>query len=183
MGLDKNKKYELLNRAFIPASYSRNLYGLYWIASYPNISATYASSGLDAFIFTRFGQRKISAKPLIKSKRLDGTSITSPRDDANFATDVMIHVGGTYEMFGYDYLGGSYGCFGYIPVDDIYSTPELVEKALDCDNYDDITSKKSWKVITNKIKNLIFKENLELQVILNERDESTVYFPPKILSE
>ena len=183
LGKNNNGKYELLNRAFIPADYSRNLYGLFWIASYPNISARFARSNLDAFIFTRFGQRKIPAKPLITQEKLDGTSITSPREDVNFATDVMIHVGGTYEVFGYDYLGGSYCFFWYIPTNDIYTTPELAEKASDNDDYDDESSNESWKSVTNQIKLLTFKENKELQVILNERDEDSVFFPPRVLRE
>lgn len=162
LGKDKNNKYRLLNRAFIPADYSKNLYGLYWISSYPNISARYASSGLDAFIFTRYGQRRIPAKPLRTSTKIDGSSITSPRADPDFATDVMIHIGGVYEVFGYDFLGGSYGCFAYIPEDDIYSIPLLAEKASTDDHYDDITSNKSWKIITNKIKKLAFEDNKDL---------------------
>ncbi len=183
LGKDKKNKYHLLNRAFIPADYSRNLYGLYWIPSYPNISARYASSGLDAFIFTRYGQRTIPAKPLRTSTKTDGSSITSPRPDPNFATDVMIHIGGTYEVFGYDHLGGSFGCFAYIPEDDIYSTAQLAEKASLDDDYDDLTSNKSWKKITNKIKKLAFEDNKDLQVILNQRDDANAYFPRKVLSE
>lgn len=183
LGKNKDGKYELLNRAFVPDSYERNLFGLKWIPSYPNISATYARSDMDAFIFTRFGERKIPAKPLRTQKRLDGNSIASPRKEENFATDVMIHIGGTYEMFGYQHLGGSYGCFAYIPNDDIYSTPELAEKASDNDNYDDISSNATWKEVTNKIKLLAFEDAKEMQVILKYRDESKVYFPPKILNE
>lgn len=183
LGKNENDKYELLNRAFVPDNYERNLFGLKWIPSYPNISATYARSDMDAFIFTRFGNRKIPAKPLRTQENLDGTSIDSPRKEENFATDVMIHIGGTYEMFGYQHLGGSYGCFAYIPEDDIYSTPELAEKASDEDKYDDISSNSTWKEITNKIKLLAFEDAKEMQVLLKYRDESNVYFPPKVLSE
>ncbi|MCY0976733.1 hypothetical protein PGH12_06165 [Chryseobacterium wangxinyae] len=183
VGKNTAGKYELLNRAFIPDNYSRNLYGLQWLPSYPNVSARYIRSDMDAFIFTRFGSRRIPAKPLRTQKRLDGTSIDSPRANENFATDVMIHIGGTYEMKGYDHLGGSYGCFAYIPKDDIYATPELAEKASDDDNYDDITSNSTWKEITNKIKKLAFGDGKEMQVLLLARDESNVYFPPKILNE
>lgn len=113
LGKNKEGKYQLLNRAFIPDNYERNLFGLKWIPSYPNISATYARSNMDAFIFTRFGNRKIPAKPLFIQKRLDGTRIDSPKNEENFTTDVMIHIGGSYEMFGYQHLGGSYGCFAF----------------------------------------------------------------------
>lgn len=183
LGKNKEGKYELLNRAFIPDNYNRNLYGLHWIPSYPNISARFVRSNMDAFIFTRYGNRKIPSKPLRTQKRLDSTSIDSPRADQNFATDVMIHIGGTYEMKGYDHLGGSYGCFAYIPKDDIYSTPELAEEASRNDDYDDVTSNDSWKEITNKIKMLAFEDSKEMQVLLKYRDESKVYFPPKILNE
>ncbi|MBW8523115.1 hypothetical protein K0U91_00475 [Chryseobacterium chendengshani] len=183
LGKNKDGKYELLNRAFVPDNYERNLYGLHWIPSYPNISARYVRSDMDAFIFTRFGSRKIPAKQLRTQTRLDGKNIDSPRKDQNFATDVMIHIGGSYEMKGYDHLGGSYGCFAYIPKDDIYSTPELAEKASDNDDYDDIASNSTWKEITNKIKLLAFEDKKEMQVILKYRDESKVYFPPKILNE
>lgn len=183
LGKNKDKKHVLMNRAFIPSDYRKNLYGLQWIPSYPNISARFIRSNMDAFIFTRFGNRKIPAKPLKTQKKLDGSSIDSPRKDENFATDVMIHIGDTYEMKGYDHLGGSYGCFAYIPKDDIYLNPELAEKASDNDDYDDVTSNESWKKITNKIKKLAFEAKKDLQVILNFRDENNVYFPKKILKE
>ena len=102
---------------------------------------------MDAFIFTRFGNRKIPAKPLKTQQNLDGSSVDSPRKD------------------------------------DIYSTPELAEKASDNDDYDDVTSNESWKEITNKIKKIAFTANKVLQVILRSRDENNVYFPKKVLKE
>lgn len=184
LGENDKGNYELLNRAFIPDSYSRNLYGLFWIPSYPNvISSRLIRSNLGAFIFTRFGSRKIPAKPLDTQTKLNGDPIDSPRKDVNFATDVMIHVGGTYEVLGYDHLGGSYGCFGFIPIDDIYSSPELAEKASENDDYDDESSNKEWKKIVNFIIKLSFETKKDLQVILNERDENEVYYPEKVLAE
>ena len=59
----------------------------------------------------------------------------------------------------------------------------LAEKASDNDDYDDESSNESWKSVTNQIKLLTFKENKELQVILNERDEDSVFFPPRVLRE
>lgn len=183
LGKNSNGIYKILNRVFIPDNYDRNLYGLLWIPSYPNISTRYVRSNLGAFIFTRFGNRKIPAKPLVTQTKLDGTPIDSPRPDNNYATDVMLHVGGTYEMKGYDHLGGSYGCFAYIPNDDIYATPELAQKASDNDDYDDITSNESWKRIVNNILKLAFEQGKDLQVILQKRDEDKVYVPSVILEE
>lgn len=182
LGKNKNGEYKLLNRAFVPANWKQNLYGVFWIPSYPNV-ARYLKSGMDAFVFTRFGKRKIPAKPLETQKTVDGKHIDSPRPDENFATDVMIHVGGTYELKGYDHVGGSYGCFGFIPKDDIYSTPELAKKASKNDDYDDKTSNSDWKKIANMIIKLSFENNKKLQILLEERDESQNYYPKEVLSE
>jgi hypothetical protein len=182
--LGKNNKgsFELLNRAFVPENWNQNLYGVYWIPSYPN-QLKVVRSGLDAFIFTRFGKRKIPAQPLKTQKLLNGTNIDHHRAEENFATDVMIHIGGTYEVMGYDHLGGSFGCFGYIPIDDIYATPELAKKASENDDYDDLTSNSEWKKEADKIIKLSFEKKKELRILLEYRDEDQNYFPKEVLSE
>lgn len=182
LGKNENKKYELLNRAFVPKDWAQNLCGVYWIPSYPN-QFKVARSGLDAFIFTRYGNRKIPAQPLKTQKLLNGKSIEHPRTEENFATDVMIHIGGTYEVKGYDHLGGSYGCFGFIPEDDIYPTPELAKKASENDDFDDKTSNDDWKNIAVKIIKLSFQKNKELRILLEYRDEKNNYYPTEVLSE
>ncbi|MCF8715333.1 hypothetical protein JM658_10885 [Joostella atrarenae] len=181
LGKTKDEKYKLLNRAFVPADYSSNLYSVFWIPSYPN--PMHISSKLDAFIFTRFGERKIPAQPLSTQFNIDGTPIDGARADENFATDIMIHVGGVYEVGGYDHVGGSYGCFAYTPKDDIYGTPELAELASKNDDYDDKVSNKDWEDVANKIKTLSFLAKIKLQIELKERDENKNYFPPKVLSD
>lgn len=151
--------------------------------SYPNpISTTYLPSGLDAFIFTRFGKRKVPAQPLKTQKKLDGTSITSARSVENLATDVMIHVGGTYEANGVSSLGGSYGCFGYIQKEDIYATPELAIKASNDDDYDDETTNKDWKNTADKIIKL-WRKNKKMLILLDYRDESLNYYPTIVIKE
>lgn len=182
LGKNKDGKYELLNRAFVPANWNQNLYGAYWIPSYPNFAKAFRS-GLDAFIFTRFGKRKIPAQPLRTQKMLNGKDIESSRTDENLATDVMIHVGGTYEVDGYDHLGGSLGCFAFIPDDDVYSTPELAKTASENDDYDDKTSNEDWKKIADKIIKLSFERKKELRILLNYRDESKNYYPNVVFSE
>ena len=62
-------------------------------------------------------------------KKLDGSSIDEPRVNPKVATNVLIHIGGTYSIFGYDYLGGSYGCFGYIPKENVYSSADSAKQA------------------------------------------------------
>ncbi|MCJ8153610.1 hypothetical protein MKJ01_07515 [Chryseobacterium sp. SSA4.19] len=182
MEKNKNGHYELLNRAFVPSNWEQNLYGVYWIPSYPNLAKVFRS-GLDAFIFTRFGKRKIPAKPLRTQKMANGKDIEHARTDENFATDVMIHVGGTYEVNGYDHLGGSLGCFAFISDDDIYSTPELAKKASDDDSYDDKTTNADWKKIADRIIKLSFEKKKELRILLDYRDESKNYYPKEVLSE
>jgi hypothetical protein len=190
-GKNSNGKYVIMNRAFIPSNYKQNLYGLRWIPNYPT-KFKIVASGLDAYIFTRFGSNKIPAKPLPYNKNLDGSDIDDPREDPNFAIDVMIHIGGTYEFYmrgisykgnGYDWVAGSLGCFAYIPDHMIYENPKAAKKAVENDDYDDETSNKSWKEVSNKIKKLSFSQKKELQVILRERDESKNYFPKEILQE
>ncbi|MFK8268634.1 hypothetical protein [Capnocytophaga cynodegmi] len=173
----EEKKYKLLNRAFIPKNWDQNLYGAYWIPSYPKFS------GMGAFILTRFCERKLPAKPLLTQKLLNGKDIESPRKDENIATDVMIHIGGTYEIMGYDYLGGSYGCFGFIPESNIHKTPELAKKAIKNDTYDDNISNKVWKEITNKILNLSFESKKDIKILLEYRDENLSYKPKFIYEE
>jgi hypothetical protein len=95
----------------------------------------------------------------------------------------MIHVGGTYELKGYDHVGGSYGCFGFIPTDDIYSTVGLAKRACENDDYDDKSSNSEWKKAANKILNLSFKQSIPLRILLEERDESLNYYPTEVLSE
>lgn len=182
LGKNKNKEYSLLNRAFVPANWNQNLYGVYWIPSYPN-QFKVARSGLDAFIFTRFGNRKIPAKPLRTQIDINNKEIHKARKDQNIASDVMIHVGGTYEVKGYDHVGGSYGCFGYIQDEDIYSSPELAKKASEDDDYDDNTTNSDWKKTADKIIKLSFEKNKELRILLEQRDESKNYYPKIVFSE
>lgn len=172
-----NNKYKLLNRAFVPENWEQNLYGTFWIPSFPKFS------GMGAFIFTRFGKRELPAKPLLTQKLLNGKNIDSPRINERIATDVMIHIGGTYEVKGYDYLGGSYGCFGFIPENDIYDSPELAKIATKNDDYDDSTSNKDWKKITNKILNLSFGFKKDIKILLEYRDENSIYKPKFIYEE
>jgi ASC-1-like (ASCH) protein len=182
LGKNKNGEYQLLNRAFVPEKWSQNLYSVFWIPSYPN-QLKVAKSGMDAFIFTRFGERKIPAKPLKTQFKSNGEKIDDFRKDENFATDVMIHIGGTYELKGYDHVGGSYGCFGFIPQDDIYANPKLAKKASENDDYDDITSNSDWKKIANKIVNLSFSKKTKLRILLECREEELNYYPTEVLSE
>lgn len=177
LGENTSGKMELLNRTFVPANYQQNVYGLMWIAEYPRLSRA------GAFILTRYGERKLPAKPLRTQEKLNGSPIDSPRPDVNFATDVMLHIGGTYEVFTVDHVGGSYGCFGFIPQDDVYPTIGAAEKAVEDDKYDDRTSNSDWKIITDKIIRLAFPEKKELQLILIDRDENRNYIPEKILKE
>jgi len=173
----ENNKYKLLNRAFIPENWNQNLYGAFWIPSYPRFS------GMGAFILTRFGERKLPAKPLLTQKLLNGKNIESPRKNEKIATDVMIHIGGTYEVKGLDNLGGSYGCFGFIPESDIYQTPELAKKASENDDYDDETSNEDWKKVTNKILELSFHFKKDIKILLEYRDENSNYKPKFIYQE
>lgn len=183
LGKNEKDEHELLNRAFVPKNYDQNLYGAEWMPSYPNpISATYLPSGLDAFVFTRFGKRTIPAKPLKTQTKLDGTPITSPRSVQDLATDVMIHVGGTYEVNGVSALGGSYGCFGFIQKQDIYATPELAIKASENDDYDDETTNKDWKNTADKIIKL-WRKNKKMHILLKYRDESLNYYPKLVIKE
>lgn len=165
----ENGKHKILNRAFIPADWSKNLYGAMWIPSYPRFS------GMGAFILTRYGERKLPAKPLLTQKTLEGKSIDSPRNDENFASDVMIHVSGVYEIFGIDYLGGSYGCFGFIPDDDIYGTIEKAKKALEKNLYAQVTSNEEWKKVTNRIQELPFPQKKKIQILLEEYKPKFIY--------
>ena len=182
LGKNKNGEYKLLNRAFVPENWTQNLYSVFWIPSYPN-QLKVAKSGMDAFIFTRFGERKIPAKPLKTQFKSNGEKIDDFRKEENFATDVMIHIGGTYELKGYDHVGGSYGCFGFIPQDDIYANPKLAKKGSENDNYDDKTSNSDWKKVANKIVNLSFKEKIKLRILLECREEELNYYPTEVLSE
>ena len=182
LGKNKNEEYKLLNRAFVPENWSQNLYSVFWIPSYPN-QLKVAKSGMDAFIFTRFGERKIPAKPLKTQFKSNGEKIDDFRKEENYATDVMIHIGGTYELKGYDHVGGSYGCFGFIPQDDIYANPKLAKGASENDDYDDKTSNSDWKKVANKIVKLSFKEKTKLRILLECREEELNYYPTEVLSE
>jgi len=176
LGKDKTGVYRLLNRAFVPEHYSQNLYTAIWIPSYPRFS------GQNAFILTRFGDKKIPAKPLLTQTCLNGKSIDSPRKAANIASDVLIHIGGTYEVANYDHIGGSYGCFAFIPKDDIYGTPELAEQASKNDDYDDKTSNADWGKVTNEIKRLAMPSK-KIRIEIKDRNESKNYEPNVIINE
>ena len=184
LGKDNTGNNKFLNREFVPDDYERNLYKAQWIPSYPNpISATYLPSGLDAFIFTRFGNRSIPAKPLDTLYKIDGSPIDSLRKDNNVATDVMIHVGGYYEILNWDYLGGSYGCFGFIPTNDIFNSIKEAEQASINDDYDNEKSNKTWKAIVDKIIQLSFSDNIHIEILLKERLKNEYIIPDKILKE
>jgi len=183
LGKNDADEHVLLNRAFVPDNKDKNLYDARWIPSYPNpVSASYLPTGLDAFIFRRFGERKIPAKPLRTQKRLDGSPITSPRSNPNIATDVMIHVGGTYNANGIEHLGGSYGCFGYIQPQDVYNNVELATKASKDDDYDDETTNKDWKNTADKIIKL-WRKNKKMLILLENRNENNNYYPTEVLKE
>lgn len=174
LGIEKDT-YKTFNRAFIPADWSKNLYGAMWIPSYPKFS------GMGAFILTRYGERKLPAKPLLTQQTLEGKPIDSPRNNENFATDVMIHVGGVYEIMGVDYLGGSYGCFGFIPNDDTYASIEQAKNALENNLYSKKSSNEEWKKITNKILNLSFPQQKKIRVLLEYCNEK--YKPEYVYNE
>lgn len=171
----------LLNREFVPDTYTKNLYGALWLPHYPQ---TWARAYLNAFVLTRFGSRSIPAKPLAVQKHIDGTAIDSVRANENLATDIMIHIGSTYSILSYDHLGGSYGCFAFIPEGNIYSSVTLAEQASIDDAYDDETSNKAWKEVCQSIINLAFEpNNRDIQVVLRERTDKTRYIPTRILTE
>lgn len=174
---ERDKKKIILNRAFIPANWTQNLYGGEWVPNYPKLT------GLGAFRLTRFGKRTIPAKPLSRQTNLDNTPIEAARKDETLATDILIHVGGTYEMANYDHLGGSFGCFGFIPEEDIYSTASLAKEASINDNYDDKTSNSEWKKICNKILNLSFGQKKRIKILIEFRDETKNYTPSEVLAE
>lgn len=194
-----NKKL-LLNREFVPDNYEKNQYTALWIPNFPtaraqhisrgirnkakhiNIEQPYEPDGLNAFKLTRFGSDKLPAKPLRTQRKLDGRAIDEPRDNPNIATNVLIHVGGTYSIFGYDHLGGSYGCFGYIPKENIHSSIYNAKQASVNDDYDDYRSNPSWIEVCNKIVNLAFKNNLKIEIHLKEKEGET-YVPEEILEE
>lgn len=107
-----------------------------------------------------------------------------PDDKQNLATDVMIHIGGTFEIFGYDFLSGSYGCFGFIPSENVYKTIAEAEKASSDDLYDNHISNEPWQKICQSIINLAFEpNNRDIQILLRERISNTNYIPNKILEE
>ncbi len=190
----------LLNREFVPDDYERNQYTALWVPNFPrarfqnisrgiknkakyiNVNPSYESDGLNAFKLTRFGSEELPAKPLRTQKKLDGSSIDEPRVNPKVATNVLIHIGGTYSIFGYDYLGGSYGCFGYIPKENIHSTIYSAKQASVKDDYDDHISNPSWIKICNKIVNLAFKDKLKIEIHLNKKNGET-YVPEEILEE
>ena len=184
----------LLNREFVPDNYERNHYTALWIPNFPAARAQHISrgiakyvsineaDGLNAFKLTRFGSEKLPAKPLRTQTKLDGSSIDEPRVNPNIATNVLIHIGGTYSVFGYDHLGGSYGCFGYIPKENVYSSADNAKQASVNDDYDDHISNASWINICKKIVNLAFKDKLKIEIHLNRKNGDT-YVPKEILEE
>ncbi|WP_244151989.1 hypothetical protein [Rodentibacter myodis] len=95
---------------------------------------------------------------------------------------MLIHIGGTYSIFGYDYLGGSYGCFGYIPKENIYPTAHKAKLASLNDDYDDHLSNPSWIKICNRIVDLAFKDKLKIEIHLKNKEGET-YIPEEILEE
>ncbi|MGM5629486.1 hypothetical protein O2K51_01190 [Apibacter raozihei] len=181
-------KYKLLNRAFVPSSYTENLYDTIEVANYPKF--TIFGAHAKAYILTCSGNRKIAAQPLETMQTLDGRKISGTRADPGFATDVMVHIGGYYtvDILG-KRLGGSYGCFGFIQKENILLTPELARKAsesLDPSSLDPKsnafavhTSNSAWKKITNQIDTLCAQR--KLQILLLDRDETKNYIPDEIL--
>ncbi|MBU2951827.1 hypothetical protein KO493_14095 [Tamlana agarivorans] len=183
LGKNESDEHVLLNRAFVPDSWERNLYGAKWYPSYPNpISTTYVPSNIDAFMLTRFGKTSIPATPLKTQNKLDGSLISSPRINENLASEVMIHIGGTYKANGLTALGGSYGCFGYIQPEHTFDTVERAIKASKDDDYDDLTSNTNWKIVADKIKKL-WNYNRKMHILLEERDETKNYQPSIVFEE
>ncbi|AFI86532.1 hypothetical protein BBH51_09325 [Aggregatibacter actinomycetemcomitans] len=190
----------LLNREFVPDNYEQNQYTALWLPNFPaaraqhisrgirnkakyiHMDPPYEPDGLNAFKLTRFGSEKLPAKPLRTEKKLNGSTIDEPRINPNIATNVLIHIGGTYSIFGYDHLGGSYGCFGYTPKENIHSTVYKAKQASINDDYDDHLSNPSWIKICNKIVNLAFKDKLKIEIHLKQKSGET-YVPKEILEE
>ncbi len=79
-------------------------------------------------------------------------------------------------------MGGSYGCFGFIQKEDIYSTPDRAKQASVDDRYDDNSTNKDWKNVADKILNLL-GDNKKLQILLQNRNEDEIYFPPATFTE
>ena len=94
----------------------------------------------------------------------------------------MIHIGGTYEVAGYDHVGGSLGCFAFIPADDIYDSPEKAEEASINDDYDDKTSNKDWQNVVNNIIKL-WDSTKKMEVQIDKRDETKNTVPKKVIIE
>ncbi|TCP88659.1 hypothetical protein EDC44_1515 [Cricetibacter osteomyelitidis] len=178
----------LLNREFIPDTYERNQYTAYWIPNFPRAQIQrvsrkfFDSDGLNAFKLTRFGSSELPAKPLRTDKTIDGKLIDEPRKISNIATEVLIHIGGTYSLLGYEWLGGSYGCFCFIPELNIYSTIEKAKLACIHDDYDDHISNSDWKKICDNILKISFPNKLKIEIHLKEKKGET-YVPEEILEE
>ncbi|WP_018652988.1 hypothetical protein [Actinobacillus capsulatus] len=190
----------LLNREFVPDDYKCNQYTALWLPNFPrartqdvsrgirksaeyiHTELPYEPDGLNAFKLTRFGSENLPAKPLRTEKNINGSVIDEPRVTPNIATNVLIHIGGTYSILGYDHLGGSYGCFGYIPKENIHPTVYKAKQASINDDYDDHISNSSWIEICKRIVNLAFQDKLKIEIHLREKQGET-YVPEEILEE
>lgn len=181
---EENKEAVILNREFIPKDTNQNLYGAMWIPHYPT-QARIFSSGADAFIFTRFGSRKIPARPLATNKDLNNKNLDGGRSVNDIATDVMIHIGGTYELYIRNqflykkemgriiqHLGGSYGCFAFIPESQIRISAESAKEAINLDQFDDKASNRDWDNVCNIIKSNSFPYNRKIQILLHKKTDS-----------
>jgi hypothetical protein len=90
--------YHLINTAFEPTSMNGEYY-LLAEGDYPR------ETGLEAF----------AVRGMDHSRRLPAVWVDSPdrKGDKNFASEIMIHVGGNYtKSSGEKRLAGSFGCFG-----------------------------------------------------------------------
>lgn len=142
--------HELFNRTFEPADGNVNLY--------TTPGTKYEDTGEDAFYFTQYGDKEISAEPFKEewNKYLDGSDINEPRKKLDKAKGVMIHIGGHYynshpSVEG-NKVAGSYGCFGFICQKQIYSKKEDAEKIITDGNVGmNGTSNKEWRQTIQKI--------------------------------
>lgn len=143
---EKDGKYYIINRAFEPTE--ENL--VYDLKDYKFPQKL--KMKWDAFKFYEEdeSQPKLRAVPLIRNKKLDDkTPIHDARSEIDYATDVMIHIGGHYSAV--KWLGGSLGCFGFVDKDDIRSNPTLVLADAKADVFDDVTSDDAWSKVVSQI--------------------------------
>lgn len=194
--IDKDTYY-FINRAFEPKDEKDNVYNVIDY-TYPNQIKGWIR--FPAFKLSKNNSLKLPAEPIERNTKLDNkTPIPEERDDINFATDVMIHIGGHYlrggtvqyaqpggVKVGVDWLGGSLGCFGFVESVDIKNSIALAQKAHEDDDYDDSMSDKEWYKTVEEINNYRKRYGLELLIQVIKRDnvkKSTTYNKEDILWE